>query len=134
MHVALPSEAERFLLALAAQPAAWRRAARAYVGALDDARVALAAASLRRAVELADDRDAAVAREVERRVARMLATLAAAAAAGAAGELDDPGELDAMRTAAVMAGCAVALRARLKPLDVALLVASFRGEVLPALA
>jgi len=132
MHVALPSEAERFLLALAAQPAAWRRAARAYVGALDDARVALAAASLRRAVELADDRDAAVAREVERRVARMLATLAAAA--GAAGELDDPGELNAMRTAAVMAGCAVALRARLKPLDVALLVASFRGEVLPALA
>lgn len=132
MHVALPSEAERFLLALAAQPAAWRRAARAYAGALDDARVALAAASLRRAVELADDRDAAVAREVERRVARMLETLAAAA--GAAGELDDPGELDAMRAAAVAAACAVALRARLKPLDVALLVASFRGEVLPALA
>lgn len=131
-HIALPPDAEHFLVQLATRPPAeWLHGATAYERALADARVALAAAALRRAIELADASDAAVAREVERRVDRM--TTAIAVAASDAAPLGDA-ELARMRKAAVAAVGAVALRALLKPLDVALLVAPFRGGTLSELA
>jgi hypothetical protein len=60
-------------------------------------------------------------------------TTAIAVAASDAAPLGDA-ELARMRKAAVAAVGAVALRALLKPLDVALLVAPFRGGTLSELA
>ena len=129
MYVMLPRAAEGFLVALAGRPASeWLQAARAQERALEDARVALAAASLRRVVEGAGEGDAAVVREVHRRVARMLEAVSGYA---------DDGEplteeaLACMRDATFAAVGAVALRPRLKPLDVALLTSAFDPIVGP---
>ena len=130
MYVMLPRAAERFLVALAGQPpSAWLRAAQAQAEALQDARVALAAASLRRAVERASAGDAAVVQEVDRRVAGMLS--AAAGRAGDEAPLTDDA-LACMREATLTAAGAVALRPRLKPLDVALLTSAFDALADPA--
>ena len=129
MYVMLPRTAERLLVALATCPAGeWLRAAQAQADALQDARVALAAASLRRAIERASERDAALFHEVERRVERVLSAVASHAQA------DPPLTDDALaclREATLTAVGAVALRARLKPLDVALLTSAFEGIASP---
>lgn len=127
VYVMLPRAAERFLLALAGCPVGeWLRAARAQEEALEDARVALAAASLRRAVERAAEGDAAVVREVERRVVGMLGALGGGVDDGARLPID---ALASMRGATLTAAVALALGPRLKPLDVALLTSAFDAVV-----